>query len=82
VKTYVVVKASRKGTNRTYAGSSWEVAGLQRPEPVDSDLPLGMHEYPPFENFEQADRIATRLSMVNPVGFVVEEYVPAKTEVY
>jgi hypothetical protein len=68
---YVVVKASRRGSNRTYTGLTWESAGLMPPT-----LAVGMerHDLYLYDNREVAEDYAKTLSTVNPVGFVVEEY--------
>lgn len=68
---YVVVKSSRRGSNRTYTGPSWEMAGMLPPT-----IATGMerHDLYLYESQDVANDHAQTLSTVNPVGFVVEEY--------
>lgn len=68
---YVVVKSSRRGSNRTYTGPSWENAGMFPPT-----IATGMqrHDLYLYDKLEVAEAHAQILSSVNPVGFVVEEY--------
>lgn len=68
---YVVVKASRRGSNRTYTGPSWEAAGMVPPTTASGMERDGLYLY---DNQAVADDHARTLSSVNPVGFVVEEY--------
>jgi hypothetical protein len=56
---YVIVKSSRKGSNRTYTGTTWNKAGLGIP-PEDTV----------YDDLEQAEKLAQKLSEHNPVGLV------------
>lgn len=68
---YVVVKASRRGSNRTYTGPSWERAGMLPPTEATG---MERHDLYLYDSLDVAEDHAKTLSTVNPVGFVVEEY--------
>ena len=61
---YVIVESSRKGSNRTYTGNTWNRARLGIP-PEDTV----------YDDLEQAEKLAQKLSEHNPVGFIVEKYI-------
>lgn len=68
---YVIVKSSRRGSNRTYTGPTWESAGLMPPTLASG---VDRHDLYLYDSREVAEDCANTLSTFNPVGFVVEEY--------
>ena len=75
MKGFVIVKTSRRGANRTYTGSTWEQAGMAPPTLSSNKQ---RHDLFVYRNRKLAQEDAEILSKFNPVGFVVEEYIPNK----
>lgn len=68
---YVIVKSSKRGANRTYTGPTWEMAGIT---PPTEQKGMNRHDLFLYDSKDKAQYWADRLSVVNPVGFIVEEY--------